>query len=265
MSGVESVVDRLSALTPEQRALFEALRRKQQAPVRPQAPQPPPVPRVTPPSAAGDWPLSIDQERLWRLHRDNPGLVSWNVDAASRLRGNLDVSLLEAALRELVRRHAALRASFPLVAGRPVQRVAATTAAPLVLIDLAVLPSALRDVEGNRALFDRTRQVFDLENGPLVRATVVRLDREDHLLLLTIHHTATDWITFQLLTHELMVLYAAARAGLPSPLPAPERQFPDFAVWERRWWSGEVLAESTDFWRQEATGRGRRCRASAAA
>ncbi|HYX23848.1 MAG TPA: hypothetical protein VFC23_06825, partial [Thermoanaerobaculia bacterium] len=89
MTGFDQVRDRLSALTPEQRALFEALRRRQARPAGP--PQPPPVPRVTPPTAAGDWPLSIDQERLWRLHRDNPALVSWNVDAASRLRGELHV------------------------------------------------------------------------------------------------------------------------------------------------------------------------------
>jgi hypothetical protein len=250
-----TVVDRLSALTPEQRALFEALRRKQQAAAAaPQASQPPPVPRVTGPTAAGDWPLSIDQERLWRLHRENPALVSWNVDAVSRLRGDLDAALLESTLAEVVQRHAALRASFPLVDGRPVQRVAERIAVPLVLIDLACLPVGLRETEGDCALFDRTRGVFDLEHGPLIRATLVRLDREDHLLLLTIHHTATDWITFQLVTHELMVLYESARAGQPSPLATPERQFPDFAVWERQWWSGDVLAESADFWRTELAG-----------
>lgn len=252
-----TVVDRLSALTPEQRALFEALRRKQQAAAAPKGPQPPPVPRVTGPTAAGDWPLSIDQERLWRLHRENPALVSWNVDAATRLRGDLDAALLAAALGEVVRRHAVLRASFPLVDGRPVQRVAETVETPILLIDLAALsalPETLREAEGHRALFDRTRAVFDLEHGPLVRATLVRLDPGDHLLLLTVHHTATDWITFQLLTHELMVLYESARAGLPSPLSAPERQFPDFAVWERQWWSGGVLAESADFWRRELAG-----------
>lgn len=249
-----TVVDRLSALTPEQRALFEALRRKQQAAATPQALQPPPVPRVTGPSAAGDWPLSIDQERLWRLHQDSPGLVSWNVDAASRLRGKLDAALLEAALREVLCRHAALRTSFPLVDGLPVQRVAETVTAPLVLIDLAALPAGLRNGEGDAALFHRTREVFDLEHGPLVRATLVCLDPGDHLFLLTLHHTVTDWITIQLVTQELMVLYESSLACLPSPLPAPERQFPDFAVWERRWWSGEALAESTDFWRRELAG-----------
>ena len=246
-----TVVDRLSALTPEQRALFEALRRKQQAAG---PPQPPPVPRVTGPTAAGDWPLSIDQERVWRLHRDNPRLVSWNVDAASRLRGDLDVAALEGALQEIVRRHAVLRASFPLVDGRPVQRVAERIAVPWALIDLSALPVEQREVEGLRALFDRTRAVFDLERGPLVRATLVRLAAGDHLCLLTLHHTVTDWITFQVVMHELMTLYEAARAGLPSPLPEPGLQFPDYAVWERQWWSGEILTDYREFWRRELAG-----------
>jgi hypothetical protein len=144
-----TVVDRLSALTPEQRALFEALRRKQQTAG---PPSPPPVLRVTSSNwegaAAGDWPLSIDQERLWRLHRDNPRLVSWNVDAASRLRGDLDVAILEGALQEIVRRHAVLRASFPLIDGRPVQRVAERIVVPWALIDLSALPAGQREAEG---------------------------------------------------------------------------------------------------------------------
>jgi hypothetical protein len=246
----DQVLDRLSALTPEQRALFEALRRKQQA----GPPVPPPVLRVTGPTAAGDWPLSIDQERLWRLHRDNPGLVSWNVDATSRLRGGLDIAVLETALHEIVRRHAVLRASFPLVDGQPVQRVAERIAIPWTLIDLSALPAELRYAEGTRALFDRTRAVFDLERGPLVRATLVCLAAGDHLCLLTLHHTVTDWITFQVVMQELMVLYEAARAGLPSPLSEPGLQFPDYAVWERQWWSGEILTDYTEFWRRELAG-----------
>jgi hypothetical protein len=256
LSGIDKIPqvgDRLSALTPEQRALFEALRKKQAAPpARP--PQPPPVLRVTGPDAAGDWPLSIDQERLWRLHRENPGLISWNVDAASRMRGELDPAALEGALREVVRRHAALRSSFPLVDGRPVQRVAAGSPLSFALIDVSALPGELREAEGRRALYDRTRAVFDLEHGPLTRGTLVRLDRGDHLVLLTLHHTVTDWITFQIVMQEMLALYEAARAGTSSPLPEPALQFADYAVWEREWWSGPILADYTEFWRRELSG-----------
>jgi hypothetical protein len=145
----------------------------------------------------------------------------------------------------------------------------------LPLIDLSALPTEMRETEGRRAMFDRTRAVFDLERGPLIRAALVRLGAGDWFWLLTVHHTATDWITFQIIFQELMALYEAARAGRPSLLPEPELQFPDYALWERDWWSGEALEEYAGFWRRELagfplalcreTGRARRCRASAAA
>ncbi len=247
-----SVTERLSSLTPEQRALFEALRRKQQEAAT--ARQPPPVRRVTGPSGAGDWPLSIDQERLWRLHRENPALVSWNVDAASHMRGDLHVPAFAAALRELVRRHAAFRASFPRVDGRPVQRVAEQVEVPLAILDLTALPAERREAEGRRDLFDHTRALFDLERGPLVRAALVRLDAAEYLSLLTVHHTATDWITYQIAFQELMALYEAARTGAPNPLPEPALHFPDYVLWEREQWSGEALREYADFWRRELAG-----------
>jgi hypothetical protein len=247
-----SVAERVSSLTPEQRALFEALRRRQQEAAT--ARQPPPVRRVTGPGGEGDWPLSIDQERLWRLHRQDPALVSWNVDAASRMRGELRVPPFAAALRELVRRHAAFRASFPVVDGRPVQRVAGRVEVPLSLIDLTALPAERREAEGRRALFDHTRARFDLERGPLVRAALVRLGEREHFCLLTVHHTATDWITFQIAFQELMALYEAARRGEPSPLPEPALHFPDYVLWEREQWSGEALREYAEFWRRELAG-----------
>lgn len=250
-----SVTERLSALTPEQRALFEALRRRQQESAAAKLLLPPAVPRVTGPTAAGDWPLAIDQERLWRMHRENPGLVSWNVDAASRMHGEIRVPALIAALREIIRRHAAWRATFPVVDGRPVQRVAGDVAdVDFAVIDLTALPVERRETEGRRDLFDRTRAVFDLERGPLVRAALVRTDELEHLCLLTVHHIATDWITFQIAFQELMGLYEAARVGAPSPYPEPALQFPDYAVWEREWWSGEALDDYTEFWRRELAG-----------
>ncbi|MEO6191375.1 MAG: condensation domain-containing protein [Thermoanaerobaculia bacterium] len=249
-----SVAERLSALTPEQRALFEALRRRQQESQAAKPLLPPPVRRVTGPTAAGDWPLAIDQERLWRMHRENPALVSWNVDAASRMRGEIAVPALAAALRELIRRHAAWRATFPVVDGRPVQRIVESAELDFALIDVSALPAERREAAGRRALFDRTRAVFDLERGPLVRAALVRTAAGEHLCLLTVHHIATDWITFQIAFQELMALYDAARAGHLSPLPEPALQFPDYAVWERERWSGETLREYAEFWGAELAG-----------
>lgn len=247
-----SVADRLSFLSPEQRALFEKLRQKQARPAP--ARTPPPVRPVSGSSGVGDWPLSFDQERLWQLHRDNPRLVSWNVDAGSRVTGELDIPLFLAAFRELVRRHAAWRTTFPAVDGRPVQRVHPWLEPAASVIDLSALPAGLREETGHAAIYEHTRSPFDLESGPLLRIALVRLAEREHLYLVTIHHAVTDWIAYQIFFQELIAIYEAFRAGRPSPLPSPEVQFPDYVLWEREWFQGEVLEEEARFWRRELEG-----------
>jgi hypothetical protein len=245
-----AVADRLSALSPEQRALFEKLRQRQAA--RPEPPRtPPPVRPVSGPTGVGDWPLAYDQERLWRLHRETPGLISWNVDAGSYVLGELDIPKFLAAFHELIRRHAAWRATFPVVDGRPVQRVHEFLAPEVSLIDVGALPAELRERAGHRAIYEHTRNPFDLARGPLLRMALVRLAGREHLYLLTIHHLATDWITFQIFSAELVALYEALRDGRPSPLPPLPAQYPDYVLWEREWLQGEVLAAEAGFWRRE--------------
>src|SRR3954465_12720588 len=116
-----SLTDRLAALTPEQRALFEKLRDKQRQSLR--TVQPPPVRRVSGPTAEGDWPLSLDQERYWFMEQLYPAGAGLNITAATRMRGPLAPPVIAAALSEIARRHAAWRTAFPAVEGRPVQRV----------------------------------------------------------------------------------------------------------------------------------------------
>src|SRR3954465_2667371 len=118
-----SLTDRLAALTPEQRALFEKLRDKQRQSLR--TVQPPPVRRVSGRTGEGDWPLSLDQERFWFMEQLYPGGAGLNIAAASRMRGPISVPVVAAALGEIARRHAAWRTSFPNVDDAPVQRVAA--------------------------------------------------------------------------------------------------------------------------------------------
>ncbi|HEX6861533.1 MAG TPA: condensation domain-containing protein [Thermoanaerobaculia bacterium] len=241
-----SVVDRLSALSPEQRALFEKLRQKQ-----PRPRSLPPVRPVSGPTGVGDWPLSFDQERLWRMHQERPDLVSWNVDAGSHVKGDLDVPRFLSAFRELIRRHAAWRTTFPIVDGRPVQRVHPWMEPAVSVIDVSALPALPEDVReraGHEAIYEHTRNPFDLEKGPLLRIALVRLAAREHLYLLTIHHTVTDWITFQVFFQELIRIYEGER------LPLPPVQFPDYALWEREQYHGEALEEEARFWRKELEG-----------
>ncbi|HKH46546.1 MAG TPA: condensation domain-containing protein [Thermoanaerobaculia bacterium] len=218
------------------------------------APQPPPVQPVSGPSGAGDWPLSFDQERLLRMHLDNPELVSWNVDVGSRIHGPLQVPHLLAAFAAIVQRHAAWRTTFPVVDGQRVQRVHPWMAPHFTLIDLTALPAERREAAGREALFERTRALFDLERGPLVRVSLARLHERDHLSQFTIHHLVTDWITFHVCWRELLAIYDAHRNGRPPALPPLPVQYPDFVLWEREWLQGEVLRQETEFWQRELEG-----------
>jgi hypothetical protein len=248
-----SVADRLAALSPQQRALFETLR-SQAPPPQPAGLVPPPVRPVSGPQGLGDWPLSYDQERLWRLHQAIPGLVSWNVDAGSRVQGTLRLPVFVAAVHQLVRRHAAWRTTFPEVDGRPVQRVAAFLAPAAALIDLSGLPAARREAIAHQAVRGHTRQPFDLARGPLLRMALVRLAEREHLYLLTVHHLVTDWVSFQIFFGELMAAYQARCAGREAELPGLPVQYPDYAVWEREWLRGEALAAEQAYWRRALEG-----------
>ncbi|MES1211006.1 MAG: condensation domain-containing protein, partial [Acidobacteriota bacterium] len=248
-----SVTDRIQALTPEQRALFEKLRQKQQkAAARP--PQPPPVPRRSGRTGEGDWPLSLDQERYWFMEQLYPGGAGLNITAATRMRGPLSPAVVAAALTEIVRRHAAWRTAFPTVDGKPVQRVAAPPPQPLPVIDLEGLPEARREAQARRLVSEDTAAPFDLERGPLVRSSLVRLSAGDHVCVLTVHHLVTDWISFQIAWAELAALYGVFAAGGRPALPAPPVQYSDFAVWQREWLQGEVLDGLTSWWREQLAG-----------
>ncbi|HEX3530471.1 MAG TPA: amino acid adenylation domain-containing protein, partial [Thermoanaerobaculia bacterium] len=254
-----SVTDRLASLTPAQRTLFEKMWERQKA--TDHAVQPPPVPHRTGRTGAGDWPLSFDQERYWfmeQLHPGGAGLgAGLNIAAATRMRGPVRVAVVAAALDEIVRRHAAWRTAFPVANGAPVQRVAAARRQHLAVIDLAALPGERREREARRLVGEDAACPFDLVRGPLVRSSLLRLDREDHICLLTVHHLVTDWISFQIVWSELAVLcteIAAGRRSMPQTLPAPPVHYADFALWQRAWLQGEVLDGLATWWRERLEG-----------
>jgi hypothetical protein len=248
------MAERLSALTPEQRALLELLRKKKAKATGQRSHLPPPVSRVSGPTAEGDWPLAFDQEWLLEVVESAPESNAYNVDAPTRLRGPLHFPALEAAFNEIVRRHAAWRTSFPLVDGRRVQRVVPHRDQTLLLVDLTAAPVERRERLAQLALLQVTQEPFDLENGPLVRAVFARLGPEEHACLITVHHLVTDWIAFHIFWSELAALYDAALKGLPSPLSELPVQYVDYAVWLRQWLQGEALEELAGYWRNKLSG-----------
>ncbi len=214
----------------------------------------PALPPLLPVDRSGDLPPSFAQERLWFLDRLDPGSPLYNMPAAARLRGRLDVAALAAALGEILRRHEALRTVFVEEAGRPVQRVLPWRPFELPVADLSALPGAARTAALDRLSRQETRTPFDLTAAPLARALLLRAGEEDHTLVLTLHHIASDGWSLNVLLRELSALYGAAAAGRPSPLPELAVQYGDYAVWQRGWLRDEVLESQLAWWRTALAG-----------
>ncbi len=207
-----------------------------------------PAPRAAPP------PLSFAQERLWFLDQLQPGGALYNVPLAIRSSGELDVPALAAALSAVVGRHEAVRTTFAVIAGRPVQVIHPPARLALPHVDLAGLPAARRETEARRLAAAEARRPFDLAAGPLLRGKLLRLTAGEHLALLTLHHIVSDGWSMGVLMRELGALYAAFGAGRPSPLPPLPVQYADFAVWQRRTLAGEVLEREVAYWRRTLAG-----------
>ncbi|HSF42928.1 MAG TPA: amino acid adenylation domain-containing protein [Thermoanaerobaculia bacterium] len=198
-------------------------------------------------------PLSFAQQRLWFLDRIEPESAAYNVPGALRLSGPLRADALEAAVREVVRRHESLRTGFPGESGEPCQVIAPEARIDLARIDLSSLPEPARSAQAAAALKAEAGRPFDLSRPPLLRAALLRLAFEEHVLLVTMHHIVSDGLSLQVLTRELAALYAAAVAGRPSPLPPPP-QYADFALWQRGVLTGGRMERLLAYWRERLAG-----------
>jgi amino acid adenylation domain-containing protein len=201
-------------------------------------------------------PIAFAQERLWFLHQLAPQSAEYNIPAAYRLRGPLDVAALERALHEIVRRHEALRTRFDAAAGgvegATTQSVLADACLPLSIVDLRGVSD--RDARLHVLLREESSRPFDLGRGPLVRWQLFRLADEEHVLSLCQHHIASDGWSVGVLTRELGALYSAFRADEPSPLEEPTLQYGDYAVWQRRRLEGAVVERQLAYWTERLSG-----------
>ncbi|MDZ7269872.1 MAG: amino acid adenylation domain-containing protein [candidate division KSB1 bacterium] len=212
------------------------------------------APPIRPVPRTPELPLSFAQQRLWFLDQLEPNSPFYNIPEAVRLTGGLEAALLEKSLNEIVRRHEVLRTTFVTLDGKPRQVIAPALTIPLKLIDLSPLPAAEREAEARRLARHEAQQPFDLSTGPLLRATLLRLQPDEHVMLLTLHHIISDDWSTSVLIQEMAVLYEAFSKGKPSPLPELPVQYADFAAWQRQWLQGEVLAAQLDYWKRQLHG-----------
>ncbi|MES2295468.1 MAG: amino acid adenylation domain-containing protein [Pseudomonadota bacterium] len=195
--------------------------------------------------------LSFSQQRLWFLAQFESDSAAYNLPSAVRLIGQLDIDALERGINEVVRRHDALRTRFAMHEGVPVQIVAPHMMVEMTVSDLSGLADAQRQTRALELAQVAAKTPFDLQTGPLLRASLLRLGADEHVLLFALHHIVSDGWSNGILVTEVATLYRAYRAGLPSPLPELSIQYADYAHWQRRWLSGAVLERQLHYWRAQ--------------
>lgn len=215
----------------------------------PQAPRLEHIPRD------GKLPLSSAQMRLWLFDQLEPASSAYNIPVQHEFKGHFDLVAFERSLSEIVRRHEALRTSYLTVEGRPVQKINAPEPFPIPVVDLQSLPKAAREQEVARLVSIDARQPYDLGSAPLMRARLLKLAPDEHVLLLNFHHIAFDWWSVGVFEKELAALYDSfLRGEEASPLPELPLQYVDFAAWQTQRLQGETLREQLDYWQKKLSG-----------
>ncbi|WP_445243564.1 MULTISPECIES: amino acid adenylation domain-containing protein [unclassified Microcoleus] len=208
------------------------------------------------------FPTSFAQQRLWFIDQLEPGNPFYNLPAAVLLKGRLNVVVLERSFKEIVRRHEALRTTFTTVDGQPVQVVGQQFNFGLQVLDLQKLAKTEREEKVKQLAAEEASKPFDLTKGPLLRASLLQLEAEEYVLLLTLHHIIFDGWSIGVFLQELAALYEAFLMAKPSPLPELSIQYADFAIWQREWLAGDSLRDSfasrlqtqLNYWKKQLSG-----------
>lgn len=207
----------------------------------------------------GHSPLSFSQQQLFFLDQLESGSVAYNFSIAVRLKGMLNIAVLEKSINEIIRRHESLRTEFIIVNSEPIQQVLPELSLSITVEDLSG-PSLPEDKNQLATLLNReARTSFNLAECPLLRIRLFRLSKiaqgeQEHVLLITMPHIITDGWSAAVLYRELTTLYEAYVQGRPSPLPELPIQYADFSYWQRQQLQPDALAKMFSFWEGHLSG-----------
>ncbi|MEH2279378.1 MAG: amino acid adenylation domain-containing protein [Nostoc sp.] len=199
---------------------------------------------------SGELPLSFAQQRMWFLYQLESQSPFYNEGFQLRVQGVLNVAVLGQSINEIIQRHEILRTTFPAVDGKPLQVISPSLALAIPVLDL----QGLKESEVQQIVTKEARQPFDLNNGPLLRVTLLRLGSESHLLVLIMHHIITDGWSMGIFIQELSLLYRAFTLNSPLLLPELPIQYANFAVWQRQWLTEEIQKHQLNYWKQQLAG-----------
>ncbi len=241
MSDIER---RIANLSPEKRALLtKKLQQKQNVNLS--------APKIERRQDASSYPLSFAQQRMWFLNQWEPDNPFYNITSFVRILGNLDINALEGSIDKVIERHAILRSRFLTDKGLPKQVIDDDQVFNLPVIDLSSLKE---DEFGDRLklLMDaEAKKGFDLVEGPLLRAKLVRFSSENHVLFLSMHHIISDGWSMRVFITEVLLLYEAFTTKKPITLVDLPIQYFDYAEWQKQHLTDEVLETQLNFWKQQ--------------
>ncbi|MBW4499701.1 MAG: amino acid adenylation domain-containing protein [Scytonema hyalinum WJT4-NPBG1] len=244
---MDNISQKIAALSPAKRALLELKLKNKTTDVKTQQT----IPKRTNESTAL---LSFAQQRLWFLEQLEPNSPLYHIAEVLRLQGDLNVNVLQQSLDGIVAHHEVLRTNFIAQDGDPVQVISEPRSVELKVIDLTGYPPTERSTQVQQLLQNESQRPFDLTSDLMFRACLVQLEPQEHILVLVMHHIASDGWSRSILFEQLTTLYQAFKEGLPNPLPKLPIQYADYAVWQRQWLSGEVLENQLNYWKQQLKG-----------
>ncbi|MCC5601602.1 non-ribosomal peptide synthetase [Nostoc favosum] len=193
-------------------------------------------------------PLSFAQQRLWFLAQLEPDSPFYNIPAAVRLQGQLNVEALQQTFNEIINRHEALRTNFQIIEGQAVAVISEEKPLKLSIFNISSLPANRQEAEVKQLAFQEAQKPFDLKSDLLLRVKLLCLSEQEHIVLLTMHHIVSDGWSTDVLVQEIATLYPAFFSGQSSPLPELPIQYVDFATWQRQWLQGKVLETQLSYW-----------------
>jgi amino acid adenylation domain-containing protein len=243
----EELQQRIDRLSPAQRILLE---QKLQSKIQNSAE----IVTITPRNNSRELTLSFAQQRLWFLSLLDPESSIYNRPAYIKLKGQLNISILEQCLKEIIRRHEVIRSNFVSIDGQPTVVISPEYNLSLILADLSLLMIDLQKNNLHQLLRQSIQPKFDLAQDRLVRAGLVKLSLDEHILLLTFHHSIFDGWSMEVLLDELTTLYDAFSQDKLSPLSELEIQYSDFANWQIQRFQRADFQTKLDYWKQQLSG-----------
>ena len=233
--------DRIAGLTPEKRALL--LKRLKKNLVTDDI-------NISRRDDITSYPMSFAQQRMWFLNQWETDSPFYNVTSILQIKGDLDVERLQRCLDEVIQRHEILRAYFRIENGKPVQQIYPTLNLDYPFYDLSQLDQEQRKRQLQIITSRDTQKGFNLNSGPLIRCTFVKVDVSLFVVILTMHHIVTDGWSTGIINREISILYDSFSRGLATPLPEIPLQYSDYAAWEKNWLRKDIIQDKIRYWKE---------------